>query len=89
MIMTNYMVFVASIMDSSYSTLEEAEKRVAEIVNKYDFLDPDTVHITVIQWCENNKSHNHIDIGGVLMDSIVAILFVGFVVAPIIINALK
>ena len=43
--MTTYIVFVANIIDSSFDTLEEAENRVAEITSKYQFVNPDTIHI--------------------------------------------
>ena len=40
-----YTVFVGGVFDNSFDTLEKAEDRVAEIINKYDFINPDIIHI--------------------------------------------
>lgn len=44
--MTRYNVFVADTMIDSFNTREEAESKVAEIIGKYSFINPETVHIT-------------------------------------------
>ena len=43
--MGNFIVFVADVMENFYDTLVEAENRVAEIISKYPFVDPDLIHI--------------------------------------------
>ena len=40
-----YIVFIGSTMDSSFDTLADAECRVAEICGKYQFVNPDIIHI--------------------------------------------
>lgn len=41
----SFFVFVSGVMVDSYSTLEEAEKKVAEIISKYDFVKPSQLRI--------------------------------------------
>ena len=45
--MTTYIVYIGSVLDNIFDTLEEAENRVAEITNKYAFINPDIIHITI------------------------------------------
>ena len=40
-----YTVYIAGILNSIHNTLEDAENRVAEIISKYEFVNPDNVYI--------------------------------------------
>jgi len=40
-----YMIFIGEVLENTYATYGEAENRIVELLNKYDFLKPEAVRI--------------------------------------------
>ena len=45
--MTTYIVYVGTTLDDIFETFEDAENRVAKIMSKYPFVNPDIIHIAM------------------------------------------